>query len=138
MNYSISSIETVAACDALILMVSKDKSDHEFRKLSLTRQYESLSSNSMETSADLAQINSELATIIPLIDTLSSGDYKNDLISKKLKLEAKKFDLENKVADYDMKVKIEKELDINNAESQIANANALLAALDARRTELSS
>jgi hypothetical protein len=138
MNYSISSIQTVAACDALILMVNKEKSDHEFRKLSLTRQYESLTENSTENNADLVKINNELNTINTIMQTLSPGEYLTELMSKKKKLESKQFDLDNKVAEYDIKSKFEKELDINNAESQISNVDALLAALDARRTELSS
>lgn len=138
MDYSLSTIQTIAGCDALILMVNKEKADHEFRKLSLTRQYESLSTNSVEDTAELARITAELNNINSIIGTLEPGDYQTDLISKKMKLESKKFDLENKVADYGIKAKFEKELDINNADSQIANADALLTALNTRRAELSS
>jgi hypothetical protein len=109
MEFSIQSIQTVAGCDALILMFNKEKADHEFRKLSLTRQYESLSENSSEDSAELTRISNELATITSIIGTLAPGEYQTDLISKKMKLESKKFDLENKVADYDIKAKFEKE-----------------------------
>jgi hypothetical protein len=138
MEFSIQSIQTVAGCDALILMFNKEKADHEFRKLSLTRQYESLSENSSEDNAELTRISNELATITSIIGTLAPGEYQTDLISKKMKLESKKFDLENKVADYDIKAKFEKESDITNVESLIANADALLAALATRRSELSS
>lgn len=138
MNYSISSIQNVAACDALITMVTKEKSDHEFRKLSLTRQLESLATNSVEDSAELTRIISELNTIIPIIDTLEPSDYKTDLISKRMKLESKKFDLENKVADYDIKSRFEKELDINNVEASLTNINGLLTDLETKRSALST
>lgn len=138
MNYSIQTIQTVAACDALILMVTKEKADHEFRKLSLTRQHESLSTNSLEDNAELTQITSELNTIIPIIASLPDSDYKTELISKRMKLETKKFDLENKVGDYDIKVKLDKELSITNAESAMQNSDDLLAQLTTRRAELSS
>ncbi|MBL0316363.1 MAG: hypothetical protein IPP69_11510 [Flavobacteriales bacterium] len=138
MEFSIQSIQTVAGCDALILMFNKEKADHEFRKLSLTRQYESLSENSSEDNAELTRISNELATITSIIGTLEPGEYQTDLISKKMKLESKKFDLENKVADYDIKAKFEKENDITNVESMITNAEAVLAALATRRSELSS
>lgn len=138
MQFEISSIQTVAACDALTLMLTKEKSDHEFRKLSLSRQLESLSSNSSENGVELAKITAELSTIIPIIDTMQPGEYKTDLITKKMKLEVKKFELENKVAEYDIKSKCEKTLDVTNAESAVSNTEALLAAVDARRTELSS
>ena len=136
MNYTFTDVQTIAGCDALIDSVNKDKSDLEYRKLSLTRQRTSFDSNSVETTTELAQVVGELTIVTGLMIGLEEGDIKTDLQSKKLKLESKKFDLEHKVADYDGKAKIEKEFDIDRVDRQITAADELIAGLLTRKTEL--
>jgi len=137
MNYSFTDVQTIAGCDALIASVNKDKSDLEYRKTSLTRQRTSFDSNSVETTAELAQVISEITIVSSIVDSLPENDYKKELQSKKLKLEAKKFDLENKVGDYDAKSKIEKDFDIAKVDAQITEANLLLSGLESHKAGLS-
>ncbi len=138
MTYSLSSLSNVTECDILINKITNEKGDLEFRQLSLTRQRESYDLSAGDVSSELITTNGALAGVNAAIAAMTAGEDQNDLISKKLKLESKKFDLENRADDYSAKAKIEKEYSIAMTNKSLDETNALLSSLQTRRAELAA
>ena len=138
MIYSISNLQSVASCDELITMITKEKGDLEFRKNSLERQRAALDENFVENSEELVAITTELETIDSIIAALPEGEMKTELISRRKKLDSRLFDLQVKSENYNEKAKVNKEFDIGKVERQVEEADLVLAELNAKKVALSS
>lgn len=138
MIYSISNLQSVASCDELITMITKEKGDLEFRKNSLERQRAALDENFVENSEELVAITTELETIDSIIAALPEGEMKTELISRRKKLDSRLFDLQVKSENYNEKAKVDKEFDIGKVERQVEEADLVLAELNAKKVALSS
>lgn len=138
MIYSISNLQSVASCDELITMITKEKGDLEFRKNSLERQRAALDENFVENSEELVAITTELETIDSIIAALPEGEMKTELTSRRKKLDSRLFDLQVKSENYNEKAKVDKEFDIGKVERQVEEADLVLAELNAKKVALSS
>lgn len=136
MSYSISKITSVADCDLLLAWAAKEKADLNFKKLSEERLTTNYSETSIEIDAELQAIITEIASTETVIATLPAGNSKEDAIKKKVKLEYKKFLLENRKESYGVVALLEKELDLTKVTLELAEIDTFSAAISTRKAEL--
>ena len=136
MIYSLSQIRTTEDCDALIQSANMEREDLQFRKQQQERQYHTVSSGSTEVDADLSAVNSEIAGIEGVINDLPAGPTKVQFQTKLIKLNYKKFLLEERKVRYGVFALLEKEYAINCVEQELSGNQAYLDALNQRKTEL--
>lgn len=79
---------------------------------------------------------SEIAATETIIATLPDGNSKEDAVKKKVRLEYRKFLLENRKESYGVVALLEKELDLTNGTQSLAEINAFTVAITARKAEL--
>lgn len=138
MSYSMSSLQTKAACSALLDIAGREKSNLEYRKTGLQRQSDSATVSALEITAGLAAVNAELAALESILATLPPGPTYDDNMVRKIKAEYKKFLLEQRSGNYGPIALVEKEYDIACIDQAIVETDAFIAALTTRRDELPS
>lgn len=136
MAYSVNSISTKADCDLLINIATKDKGDLEFRKVSLQRQQTNYSENSVEIAAELTAVNAELSALTTIINSLPDGETKDAQITRKKKAELKQFLLTERKDNYGSVALLSKELDLERVQKEIAEINAFVVAIEARKSAI--
>lgn len=136
MSYSIAKITSVADCDLLLAWAAKEKADLNFKKLSEERLTTNYSTTSIEIDAELQAITTEIASTETVIAALPAGNSKEDAIKKKVKLEYKKFLLENRKESYGVVALLEKELDLTKVTLELAEIDTFSAAITTRKAEL--
>jgi hypothetical protein len=136
MSYSTSKITTVADCDLLLAWSAKEKADLNFKKLSEERLTDNYSTTSVEIDAELQAVVAEIAATETIIATLPVGDSKEEAGKKKVKLEYKKFLLENRKESYGVVALLEKELDLSKVTLALAEIDAFTAAITTRKAAL--
>ena len=136
MSYSISKITSVADCDLLLAWAAKEKADLNFKKLSEERLTNNYSAASIEIDAELQAIITEIASTETVITTLPAGNSKEEAIKKKVKLEYKKFLLENRKESYGVVALLEKELDLSKVTLELNEIDSFTAAIATRKAEL--
>lgn len=87
---------TVADCQELLNIATRDKSSLEFRKTGLERQLDSSSTNSVEIEAELAAVTAEVNIYEQIIASLPEGTIKEENKVKLTKAQYKKFTLEQR------------------------------------------
>jgi hypothetical protein len=136
MSYSISKITTVADCDLLLAWAAKEKTDLIFKKLSEERLTNNYSTASVEIDAELQSVNTDITATETIITTLPAGNSKDDAVKKKVKLEYRKFLLENRKESYGVVALLEKELDLTKVTIELAEIDTFTTAITARKAEL--
>jgi hypothetical protein len=136
MNYSISNLTLAADCDVLLSWAEKEKADLAFKRLSEERLTTRFAGTSIEVEAILQGVLVELTAIETVINVLPNGPTKDEEIKKKVKLEYKKFLLENRKESYGAVALLEKELDLARVEQELAEVSAFIAAINARKETL--
>lgn len=126
MTYSISNITQVEDCDVLLAWAQKEKSDLTFKKFSEERLTTSFADTSVEVAAILQGVLLEITAVETIIGVLPDGPTKEEEIKKKVKLEYKKFLLENRKESYGAVALLEKELDLARVEQELAEVEILL------------
>jgi len=136
MSYSISKITSVADCDLLLAWAAKEKADLNFKKLSEERLTNNYSAASIEIDAELQAVITEIASTETVIATLPAGNSKEEAIKKKVKLEYKKFLLENRKESYGVVALLEKELDLTKVTLELNEIDTFTTAITTRKAEL--
>lgn len=126
MSYSIGNITQVADCDVLLTWSESEKAELIFKKLSEERLITKYTNTSVEVEAILQGVLVELSAIETIINVLPDGPTKEEEIKKKVKLEYKKFLLENRKESYGVVALLEKELDLARVESELAEIEAFI------------
>lgn len=138
MNYSVNNLTQVADCNILLTWAAKEKADLEFKKLSDQRLTTRYAETSLELDAILQGVLAEIAATDTIIAVLPEGPSKEDAINKKTRLEYKKFLLETRKESYGTVALLEKEMDLGRVYQEIAEVDAFVAAVEARKAELPS
>jgi hypothetical protein len=136
MSYSIAKITSVADCDLLLAWAAKEKADLNFKKLSEERLTTNYSTTSIEIDAELQAITTEIASTETVIAALPAGNSKEDAIKKKVKLEYKKFLVENRKESYGVVALLEKELNLTKVTLELAEIDTFSAAISTRKAAL--
>jgi len=138
MNYSVINLTQIADCNVLLTWAAKEKADLEFKKLSDQRLTTRYAETSLELDAILQGVLAEIAATDTIIAVLPDGPSKDDAINKKTRLEYKKFLLETRKESYGTVALLEKEMDLGRIYQEIAEVDAFVAAVEARKAELPS
>ena len=136
MAYSISGITQVADCDVLLTSAGKEKAELEFKKLSEERMVTKYTTTSVEIDAILQGVLVELSAVNTIIDVLPEGPTKEEEIKKKVKLEYKKFLLENRKESYGAVALLEKELDLARVEQQLEEVDSFITVITNHKATL--
>lgn len=136
MNYSVQNLTQVADCDVLLSLAQKEKADLTFRKLSVERLTDRYAETSVEIATQLQGVIAELAAVDSYIAILPDGPIKDEALDKKTRLEYKKFLLEGRVESYGVVALLEKQMDLGRVEQEIAEIDAFMAAIEARKAAL--
>jgi hypothetical protein len=136
MDYSLEKLAKTSDVDAFMQMVEEGLEELSFKKISLLRQKEQYSARYSQLEVDLATVNSEIIALDTVLTSLAESDLRDDMFSKKRKLEYRKFLLEERSEDYGVLALLEKEMEVSLIEQQIIESNNLKGLLEARKTEL--
>lgn len=136
MSYSIKRITQVADCDVLLTWAAKEKADLDFQMLSEGRLTNKFETSSIEVQAILQGVVAELSALDVVLGVLPEGPSKVDAGKKKVKLEYKKFLLENRKESYGLVALLQKELDVQRIENEIEEVDSFIAELTAHKATL--
>ncbi len=134
--YSVTNLTTIADCDVLLTMANKEKADLSFKKLSEERLVTNYSSTSVELDAVLQGVNAEIAAVDSVIAVLPEGSTKDSEEKRKVRLEYKKFLLENRKESYGAVALLEKELELERVNKQLDEVNVFIDAISAHKATL--
>jgi hypothetical protein len=134
--YSVSNLTTVADCDVLLGIAQKEKSDLNFKKLSEERLVTNYSNTAVEIDAILQGVNAEIAAVDTVLAILPEGPTKEAEEKRKVRLEYRKFLLENRKESYGAVALLEKELDLERINKQLAEVDVFIAEVTAHRDTL--
>ena len=138
MNYSVQNLTQVSDCDALLTWAAREKSDLNFKKLSDERLTVRFAETSQELDAILQGVLAELAATETIIAVLPDGPTKDDAINKKIRLEYKKFLLENRKESYGTVALLEKEMDLARVVQEIEEVDAFIVAVEAQKATITA
>jgi hypothetical protein len=136
MAYSVNGITQVADCDVLLTWAQKEKADLSFRKLSEDRLTTKFETSSVEVQAILQGVIAELSALATVIAVLPDGPTKVEEIKRKVKLEYKKFLLENRKETYGAVALLQKELDLQRINKELDEADAFITTITAHKATL--
>lgn len=136
MSYSILRVTTVADCDLLLTAAGKEKAELEFKKLSEQRLTNKYATTSVEVEAILQGVLVELSAVNTIIGVLPEGPTKEEEIKKKVKLEYKKFLLENRKESYGAVALLEKELDLARVDQQLDEVDSFITTITNHKATL--
>ena len=134
--YTVSNLSTIADCDVLLTMANKEKADLAFKKLSEERLVTNYSTTSVEIDAVLQGVLAEISAVDTIIATLPEGTTKENEEKRKVRLEYKKFLLENRKESYGAVALLEKELDLERVNKQLEEVNLFIDAVTAHKATL--
>ena len=134
--YTVSNLTTIADCDVLLTMANKEKADLAFKKLSEERLVTNYSTTSVEIDAVLQGVLAEISAVDTIIATLPEGTTKENEEKRKVRLEYKKFLLENRKESYGAVALLEKELDLERVNKQLDEVNLFIDAVTAHKATL--
>lgn len=134
--YSLNRITTTADCDVLLTWANKEKEDLAHKRYTEQRFTTTYSTASIEIEAVLQGVLTEIAAEENIIAVLPEGKQKEEHVKKKIRLEYKKFLLENRKESYGVVALLENELDLERLNKEIAEVDAFIAAITAHRNTL--
>lgn len=134
--YTVSNLTTIADCDVLLNMANKEKADLAFKKLSEERLVTNYSITSVEIDAVLQGVIAEIAVVDSILAVLPNGPTKDSEEKRKVRLEYKKFLLENRKESYGAVALLEKELDLERVNKQLDEVNLFIDAVTAHKATL--
>lgn len=120
MSYSLNALLTAADCDLATSMATKDKEVLEVRKANLTQQQKNHATNSVEATAELQAVITELNAIEDFLPTLPEGSQgRRENLVRKERLDVQKLALQNRSANYNAQTLLQKELELARCEKEL-------------------
>jgi hypothetical protein len=136
MSYSVNGITQIADCDVLLNWAQKEKAELEFKKLSEDRLTTRFETSAVEVEGILQGVIAELSAITSVLAVLPEGPTKVNELKRKVKLEYKKFLLENRKESYGAVALLQKELDFERVNNELEEVDAFIAAVTTRKAAL--
>lgn len=134
--YTLNKITTVADCNVLLTWAAKEKADLQHKHYTIDRLTQTFGSSSEEIEAILLGVNIELSANQTVFASLADGSYKIETGKKIKKLEYKKFLLETRKESYGALAFLQKELDLERINKELAEIDVYVAAVTAHRATL--
>jgi hypothetical protein len=136
MVYSLEKLTTVAMCDTLLNVAIQDRDALDRKRGNLLANVNSFDTRTADIGTDLIAVQARLDVYINLYQILPEGNDKVNANLEIKRMEARKALLDKQVIGYNVFALLDKQLDHNHLESQVATANTYIAAVTARRTAL--
>ncbi|WP_428225152.1 hypothetical protein [Flavobacterium sp.] len=136
MSYSINKITQIADCDVLLTWAEKEKADLVFKRTSVERLTTNYSSTSLEIDAILQGVLAEIAAVEAVLNVLPEGSTKETEKKRKVRLEYKKFLLENRKESYGTVALLEKELDLQRLSKELEEIDAFITLVTQKKASL--
>jgi hypothetical protein len=136
MSYSLNGITQVADCDVLLNWANKEKADLAFKKLSEDRLTTRFENSAVEVQTILTGVIAEITALTTVLDALPDGPTKVNETKRKVKLEYKKFLLENRKETYGAVALVQKELDFERLDKELTEVEAFIVAVTARKAAI--
>jgi hypothetical protein len=136
MVYALEKITTAAMCDTLLEVATKDRESLERRRRNLAESVSNFDDRTTDIGAERTSVQARLDTYANLYAILPEGKDKINANLEIKRMEARKALLDKQVVGYNVFVLLDKQVDYNHLESQVANADAYIAAVTAKKTAL--
>ncbi|MEO8772622.1 MAG: hypothetical protein ABI402_21175 [Ferruginibacter sp.] len=136
MTYSFTLLSSKEDCDAMISIANKNKAALAYKKITLLHKKEISTGNAVEIETELQAVNAELASLETVIASLPEGDIKKDYLSRKTKLEFKKFTLNENKESYGVLSLLDTEIDIGCIDKDVEETDAFIAGINDRKAAL--
>jgi len=136
MIYALEKITTAAMCDTLLEAAIKDRESLERRRQNLLASVSNFDVRTADIGTELISVQARLQTYTGLYDILPEGKDKLNANLEIKRMEARKALLDKQVVGYNVSALLDKQVDYNHLESQVAIADAYIAAVTARKTAL--
>jgi hypothetical protein len=134
--YSVTNLTAIADCDVLLTVANKEKADLTFKKLSEERLVTNYSTTAIEINAILQGVVAEISAVDSILAVLPDGLTKDSEEKRKVKLEYKKFILENRKESYGAVALLEKQLDLERINKQLNEVNLFIDAITNHKATL--
>ncbi|WP_396158904.1 hypothetical protein [Flavobacterium sp.] len=138
MNYSISSLMQVADCDSLVAWAAREKADLNYKKITIERVAQKYAETSVGLDAEIQGVIAEIAATEIIIAALPEGPSRETAMDKKVTLEYRKFVLENRKENYGTVALLQKESELGRIDQELAEVDAFMAAVEARRLSIAA
>ena len=138
MNYSVNKLTSTADCDVMVDLAEKTKDDLQYRKTIIVHQNVSFSGTATEVEAELSAVTTQKNALATVVAALPDGAVKNSNVTKLKRLELKEYLLTQKKDNYGSVALLENEFEQARIDLEIAEADAFIAALNARKAVLSA
>ena len=136
MIYSVSTLQSVADCDEMLSSANNDKAALTVKQTNLQFAQTRYQANSVELAQELPAVQAELDATNTIIATLPDGPRKNGFIYDRRKLENRLQLLNTKKASYGSLALLDKEWELARVVHDLAEVDALIAAVNARKAAL--
>jgi hypothetical protein len=136
MAYSLSNLTSVADCDLLIGMLTKEQEDLVVQKVVQTKRADDLSDNSVDFQTDLISVQGELDIIEGVIAALPNGPQKEKQLTARLALELRLRRLNERKDNYGPVGLINAQYEIEVLDLNLTAINNLIADVQTRRAQI--
>ena len=136
MSYSINELTTVADCDALLQIAAMDRKDLDYKRIQQERQYETVTTGTAGIEAELAGVDAEIHGTENALTDMPEGPIKKTYQSKLVKLNHKKFLLNERRERYGTLALLQKEFALATIDKQLVEITDYVDAITTRKGEL--
>ena len=137
MNYSLQNLTAVSECDMLLSWATREKAGLSHRKMTGEFNTIKFAQTAAEIAAALVGVNAELQANEMVIASVPAGsDAMEEAIDKKVRLEYKKFLLENRKENFGATALIEKEVDLARVDQELNEVEAFMALVTEKKNML--
>ena len=136
MVYSLEKITKVAECDTLLAVATKDREILDNRRRNLLTTVNSFDERTTDIGVELISLEARVATYTALYNALPEGKEKLTAELELKRAQTRKVLLSRQEIGYNVFSLLDKQVDYTHLESQVANADAYIAAVRAKRTAL--
>jgi hypothetical protein len=136
MNYSVTSLTSAADCDAALALANKEKGDLDYKVLTLTRSHQIYQQRSLQLATQISATQAEMNALTTVLPTLPEGKTKTDNFADFKKAEYRLFTLQKSFDEYGVIALLEKELELNYIDKQLAEVQVFIQAIEARKAAL--
>jgi len=133
--YSTYLLQTGEECDALLTQQQQDRENLVLRRSNLQRQKTGTANTTLVVSAELARVNARLSVADSILSSLPDGIEKRKEEANKKKLEWQRQNLLNRQESYGAFAVLETEGLIAQIDKRIEAVDALITAIETRKTE---
>lgn len=137
MSYSVNSLQTVADCNEAINTASKDKNALLAKQALLIVAKNRYTDNSVKVETEIPIVEAKIAYLVGILDGIPAGATRAQEEYNKRKEENKLYQLNTKKLNYGTLAMLDKEFELQRVAHEVVEADAFIAAINARKLELS-